>query len=141
MNHAKLCWRYLFLSVLLSFSSCAETRVEREHEEQVNLPRIPEISAAYSYTAVNYIGPGPAPKLKCPRAMELAKSKLMVFGGAPDSYINKIELIFGDDDEHVWVIWFASPTRGYAIIAVQMDGRVRKATRMEVEIGRGFRIY
>ena len=83
----------------------------------------------------DYILPSPAPKLRCDKAIELAQSKLLELGGTSDSYINTIHLI-GMDDKTLWVIWFASPTNGYTILTVQMNGHVRKATQAEIDRAR-----
>lgn len=84
----------------------------------------------------DYTMPGSAPKVTCPKAVEVATSKLKDYKGAPDSYINRMTLL-GAGDESVWIIWFASPSHGFTILAVEMDGRVRKATQDEIDAGRG----
>ena len=84
----------------------------------------------------NYSMPGPAPKLTCPKAVEAATSRLKELRASSESYVDRMTLV-GAGDQRVWVIWFASPTHGYTILSVDMDGRVRKATQKEIEAVRG----
>jgi hypothetical protein len=84
----------------------------------------------------NYPEPGPAPKVTCPKAMGVATLKLKEHRGTPDSYVDRMTLL-GGGKQGLWIIWFASPTNGYTILSVDMDGRVRKATQEEIDSGRG----
>ena len=80
--------------------------------------------------------PGPAPNVTCSKALEAATLKLKEYRGSPDSYVTRMTLL-GDGDQSIWVIWFASPTKGFTILTVNMDGKVRKATQDEIDVGRG----
>jgi hypothetical protein len=84
----------------------------------------------------DYTMPEAAPKVTCPKAVEVATSKLKDHSGSPDSYIDRMTLV-GSGDKKVWVIWFASPSEGYTILAVEMNGRVRKASQEEIDTARG----
>jgi hypothetical protein len=84
----------------------------------------------------DYTMPEEAPKVTCSKAVEVATSKLKDHSASTDNYINRMTLV-GSGDKKVWVIWFASPTGGYTILAVEMNGRVRKATQEEIDAARG----
>ena len=84
----------------------------------------------------NYTMPGQAPKVTCPKAVEAATSKLKEHRASRDSYVDRMTLV-GSGEKRTWIIWFASPTRGYTILSVDMNEQVRKATQEEVDAGRG----
>jgi hypothetical protein len=88
------------------------------------------------FAVAEYIMPGSAPKVNCIKAAEAAKSGLKQLQASSDSYVDRLTLI-GAGDQRVWVVWFASPTHGYTIVAVQMNGQIRKATQKEINTGRG----
>ena len=101
-----------------------------------SIPVILALLFATPLAFANYPMPSPAPKVTCAKAVEAATSRLKEFRASPDSYVDRMTL-FGAGDQRVWVIWFASPTRGYTILSVDMSGRVRKATQKEIDAGRG----
>jgi hypothetical protein len=101
-----------------------------------SIPTIVALLFATPLVFANYSMPGPAPKVTCPKAVEAATSRLNELRASPDSYVDRMMLV-GTDDQRVWVIWFASPTRGYSILSVDMDKRVRKATQKEIDAGSG----
>jgi hypothetical protein len=88
------------------------------------------------FAFATYTPPGPAPKVTAHKAIDTATSKLKEHRGAPDSYVDRMTLL-GGGEQGIWVIWFASPSNGYTILSVAMNGRVRKATQEEIDLGRG----
>jgi hypothetical protein len=94
-----------------------------------------------SYLALaNYHPPGPAPAVSITQALEAAQAHMTKGHGPSDAYVDHTVLItVGSAEERVWIIWFASPSKGYTILEVDMDKKVRQAPRERIDQALGVR--
>lgn len=94
------------------------------------------ILSATTLAQARYPGVGQAPKVTCEKALSAATREAGRHGAPADRYVDQMKHIV-PEKESLWIVWVASPSKGYTILAVDEKGRVRTATRKEIDTARG----